>query len=212
MTMYNQEYPGDRRIHAKRIITGLALLGAASLAGCNTGSVLDMNSGPTPDASVPGAATQQAATTQEAPLATALAATTDPATQAATAPIQAVTGNQRIQFAPVVGATAQAVPALSRRLEARARQSGIAIVPQGASAPMVMKGYFSAIADGGKTTVIYVWDVLDPSGNRLHRIQGQQAAPGGSGDGWSSVTSTTMEAVADSTMSQLTAWLAQRQG
>lgn len=75
-----------------------------------------------------------------------------------------------------------------------------------------MKGYFSAIADGGKTTVIYVWDVLDPSGNRLHRIQGQQAAPGGQGDGWSSVTSATMEAVADSTISQLSAWLAQRQG
>lgn len=199
---------GGCGILTKRAITGIAMLSLVGLAGCNTGSPLDLNSGPTPEGTVPGGQTGL----QQQPTETALALQTDAANETAAAPLQAVTTSERIQFAPVIGATAEAVPALSRRLEARARQSGIAIVPQGGSASMVMKGYFSAIADGGKTTVIYVWDVLDPSGNRLHRFQGQQAAPGGQGDGWSSVTSATMEAVADSTISQLSAWLAQRQG
>ncbi|WP_295809699.1 hypothetical protein [uncultured Nitratireductor sp.] len=158
---------------------------------------------------MPGTQSQPVQT--QPPTATALAPPTDAASESAAAPLQAVTSDARIQFAPVIGATAEAVPALSRRLEARARQSGLAIVPQGGNASMIMKGYFSAIADGGKTTVIYVWDVLDPSGNRLHRIQGQQATPGGNGDGWSSVTSATMEAVADSTINQLSTWLTQRQ-
>lgn len=199
---------GGCGIFTKRAITGIAMLSLAGLAGCNTGSMLDLSSGPTPSGTVPGGQTGL----QQQPTETALALQTDAANETAATPLQAVTTSERIQFAPVIGATAESVPALSRRLEARARQSGIAIVPQGGSASMVMKGYFSAIADGGKTTVIYVWDVLDPSGNRLHRIQGQQAAPGGQGDGWSSVTSATMEAVADSTISQLSAWLAQRQG
>ena len=45
------------------------------------------------------------------------------------------------------------------------------------AATHVLKGYFSAMTEGKETTVIYVWDVYDPAGNRLHRIQGQQKAP-----------------------------------
>ncbi|WP_367718417.1 hypothetical protein AB2N04_08780 [Nitratireductor sp. GISD-1A_MAKvit] len=198
---------GDCGIITKRAMAGILVLSTAALAGCNTGSMLDLDSGPTAAGPSAGAQVQTAP-----PMENALALQTDTTNQTTAAPLQAVTTGDRVQFAPVVGATTEAVPALSRRLEARARQSGISIVPESGNPSMVMKGYFSAIADGGKTTVIYVWDVLDPSGNRLHRIQGQQAAPGGQGDGWSSVTNATMEAVADSTISQLSTWLAQRQG
>ncbi|MCT7374805.1 hypothetical protein [Chelativorans salis] len=120
--------------------------------------------------------------------------------------VAAVSTDARVQFAPVIGATEEALPPLSSRLSARARQRGIPIT-QGAGATHVVKGYFSAIADGNETTVIYVWDVLDPSGNRLHRIQGQQKVPGGEGDGWSSVTGQTMETIADRTVDDLAAWL-----
>lgn len=113
----------------------------------------------------------------------------------------------RVMFAPVIGATAQAASPLSTRLSERARQRGLAVVQQPSAATHVLKGYFSAIADGNQTTVIYVWDVLDPSGNRLHRIQGQQKAAGDNGDGWSSVTGSTMQAIADRTIDELAAWL-----
>ncbi|WP_205602531.1 hypothetical protein [Chelativorans alearense] len=125
--------------------------------------------------------------------------------------VAAVNTDARVQFAPVIGATEEALPPLSSRLSARARQRGIPIV-QGAGATHVVKGYFSAIADGNETTVIYVWDVLDPSGNRLHRIQGQQKVPGAQGDGWSSVTGQTMETIADRTIDDLAAWLARGTG
>lgn len=75
----------------------------------------------------------------------------------------------------------------------------------------MLKGYFSAIADGGKTTVIYVWDVLDAAGTRLHRIQGQQSAPGGRGDGWSSVTPAVLQAIGTATIDQYAEWLSGRQ-
>jgi len=57
-----------------------------------------------------------------------------------------------------------------------------------------------------------IWDVLDPAGNRLHRIQGQQKVTGGDGTGWTAVSAADMRAVADTTASQLTAWLSARAG
>ena len=136
-----------------------------------------------------------------------------PPSQPSSGQATAVVTDARVQFASVVGAPGQASAPLSSRLTAQAGTRGITLVESGgASATHVMKGYFSAIAEPNETTVIYVWDVVDPNGNRVHRIQGQAKSPGGSGDGWSSVQPATMEAIADQTMSQLAAWLVSQQG
>src|SRR5690606_28311220 len=112
-----------------------------------------------------------------------------------------------------VGAPSAASEPLAARLASRANARGITLVSaQGPSATYVMKGYFSAIADPSETTVIYVWDVVDGAGNRVHRIQGQAKTPGKSADGWSSVEPQTMEAIADQTVDQLASWLVSRPG
>lgn len=127
--------------------------------------------------------------------------------------VTAVVTDARIQVAPVIGAPAQASTPLAARLASRATARGITLVgAQGTSATYVMKGYFSAIAEPKETTVIYVWDVVDGSGNRVHRIQGQARTPGQSVDGWSSVQPQTMEAIADQTVDQLASWLVSRAG
>ncbi|MBO6537880.1 MAG: hypothetical protein JJ969_00665 [Rhizobiaceae bacterium] len=133
--------------------------------------------------------------------------------QAALPRVAAVNSNARIQFAPVIGAAAEAVPALSARLRARANQRAVTVAGSGDPAVThVMKGYFSAFTDRGETTVIYVWDVLDPAGNRLHRIQGQQAETGTGGEGWNAVTAPTMEVIADRTVDELAVWLSSSSG
>ena len=97
--------------------------------------------------------------------------------------------------------------------DARAGARGISLVGAGdTSATHVMKGYFSAISEGGRTTVIYVWDVTDAAGTRVHRIQGQERAASGGGEGWDGVQPATMEAIADETVERLAAWLTARQG
>lgn len=115
-----------------------------------------------------------------------------------------------VQFAPVVGAPEATATILSQQLQARAAEVGLTLVPAGQTGNLAMRGYFSAFAEGGRTTVIYVWDVVDPEGNRVHRIQGQESTPTTSPDGWSSVTDQTMQAVAVQTIDQLVAWLALR--
>ena len=94
-------------------------------------------------------------------------------------PVAAISTPSRIQFAPIVGSTVEAATPLTQELAKRARERGIGIAGSGGTgATHILKGYFSAMSEGGSTTVIYVWDVLDPAGNRLHRIQGQAKADG----------------------------------
>lgn len=136
-----------------------------------------------------------------------------PLTQPASPSTAAIRTDARIQFAPVVGAAETASAPLSARLSSAAGARGVSLVQAGdSSATHVMKGYFSAISDAGETTVIYVWDVLDTAGNRVHRIQGQSKAPARGGEGWASVQPATMEAIADQTVEQLVGWLVTRQG
>ncbi|MDW6022312.1 hypothetical protein SAZ10_11165 [Mesorhizobium sp. BAC0120] len=114
----------------------------------------------------------------------------------------------RIELAPITGATSQVTASLDQRLWERARQRGIGIADKGAFPTHILKGYFSEVDDGSSTTVIYVWDVLDPSGSRLHRIQGQAKAKGKGG--WAAVPARTMQEIADHTIDEFARWLSSR--
>ncbi len=125
--------------------------------------------------------------------------------------IASVRSGTRVEFAPVIGADPGAVQPLSQRLVGRAAALGLELGTSADGISYILKGYLAVEFYQGRTIVHYVWDVLDPSGTRLHRIQGEQAQKGGDG-GWSSVSSATMQAVADSTIDELSGWIAARKG
>lgn len=183
----------------------VALL-AVSLAACSsTQDVLE------PSAITPPTSTEStAATTPPRPGSAPAGSPNMPAPTTGTQTAGLVS-SARIQFAPIVGTSVEAATSLSERLAVRARERGIRMT--GASdtgTTHMLKGYFTPLAEGKETTVIYVWDVYDPTGNRVHRISGQQKAASAGGDGWASVPSSAMQAIADATIDQLTAWLASR--
>lgn len=181
-----------------QLAIGFALLMA--LSACNS-----------TDLGVAGTASPPATQTTQLPaLATpALPAATAPSTTLAPAQ-NVVAGAVKMRFAPIIGAPVDKVTALSRRISARAKEQTITIVEStDLTATHVFKGYFSLLQEGTGTTIIYVFDVLDPTGNRLHRIQGQEAVAGVTGaDAWASVQPATMEAIADKTMADFKQWLA----
>lgn len=121
----------------------------------------------------------------------------------------AIAARTKLRIDPIVGASVEAATPLTEQLANRARARGIGI--SGSADPSsthVLKGYFSVITEGSDTTVIYVWDVYDAAGNRLHRINGQQKGPANGGQGWASVSTDTMQKIADVTIDQFAAWLA----
>ena len=127
--------------------------------------------------------------------------------QASLAPAGATTARGTIRFLPIIGAPVQAVTPLSRQLGAEARAHGLTI--KSANDPAsehILKGYFSAFADGSNVTIVYVWDILDASGGRLHRIQGQESLPSGAKDPWASVPASVMQQIATKSVAQYVAW------
>ncbi|MEI5680982.1 MULTISPECIES: hypothetical protein [unclassified Mesorhizobium] len=187
--------------------SALSLLAIAALTACTS----------TQDVLEPSAiAQQQQQTTAATAGQPAQTGTTTPQPSSPTAPspapsgtTAAITTNARIQIAPIVGASVEAATPLTERLASRARQRGIRLAGgSDGSATHILKGYFSALTEGKETTVVYVWDVYDPAGTRLHRINGQQKVQVTGGDGWSSVPATAMQAIADTTVDQLATWLA----
>lgn len=197
-----------KRSSRQTLLAALMLAAGLALPACTSSQVLE------PSALVGGdAAAGDQPSSPAFPL-PAPATPGQPATGAATPQtLAAITTDARVQFAPVVGAPASASTPLAARLSARATARGIPLVGAGqSSASLIMKGYFSAISEGDQTTVIYVWDVIDPAGTRIHRIQGQTRAPATGGEGWDGVQPATMETIADETIDRLAAWLTTRQG
>lgn len=119
----------------------------------------------------------------------------------------ATAGKGTIRFLPIIGAPVQAVTPLSKELGTAARANGLVI--KGSSdqtAEHVLKGYLSAFADGKKITVVYVWDVLDNAGARLHRIQGQEVVNGKAPDAWSAVPPEVMQEIGTATIAEYMKW------
>ncbi|WP_454701075.1 hypothetical protein [Agrobacterium burrii] len=118
-----------------------------------------------------------------------------------------------IRFLPIIGAPVQAVTPLSRQLGAEARAKGLTIrASNDNSAENILKGYFSAFADGAKVNVIYVWDVLDANGVRLHRLQGQETVAAKGSDPWAAVTDRVMQDIAAKTLSDYSSWKQSQRG
>ena len=132
-----------------------------------------------------------------------------PTVTASTKPTEAPAGT-RIRFAPIVGPSVEAATALSQSLTASARQRGIVAAGAEDDTGYMLRGYFTPLVEGRETTVIFVWDVYDAKGNRVHRISGQEKAPSGSGDGWSAVPTSSMRAIGGNTIDQFVAWVSSR--
>lgn len=206
-----------RRSH----VTTVSLLVALALAACtNAKDVLEPSAITPPGTSTPSTpSTQGSAVPAPSPADPAIAG--NPSTTAPISPAQsaAILSKTRLQIAPIVGASVEAATPLTAELQTRARQRGITLAGStDQTATHVLKGYFSAISEGKDTTVIYVWDVYDPAGNRLHRINGQQKSASvnsgnsGGGDSWKGVSPATMQAIADQTIDQFAAWLGGKAG
>lgn len=196
----------------RRIVLLAVCLSASLMSACTSSSVLE------PSAIAP-AEKATAAETQSALLAEGSSPGTAPSSTAPTTATAAIptapafSFNKRIQIAPLIGPSVAAATPLTERLADRIRAGGMTLAPSTDTAPgtVVMRGYFSTMPEDDGTTVIYVWDVYDTAGNRLHRINGQAKA-GKIGSDWNAIPAATMQTIADATVAQLTAWLGARRG
>ena len=174
-----------RARHLTAAVTLLPLL----VAGCSASDNPDF--GLTPQASIGGANPATALQPDE------LAQQNDPRSLQ-----QASNGTVGpVQFLPLVGAPPEIAAALSQALGTSAAQNGVTILSSsGPIAPLRLKGYLSTMAEGSGTLVVYVWDIVDPQGKRISRIQGQEKIAATAADPWSIVGQEALARIAAATL------------
>ncbi|MFC5386080.1 hypothetical protein ACFPLB_08890 [Aquamicrobium segne] len=121
--------------------------------------------------------------------------------------------NIRLQVAPVIGVSEELAAPLVENLQQQAHLRAIPLAGDSTSdATHILKGYFSVLNENGGATVISVWDIYDPSGNRLHRLSNQQKTQALNGaQGWPGIARQTLHTIAATSMGQLAIWLQTQQ-
>jgi hypothetical protein len=113
----------------------------------------------------------------------------------------------KFAFAQISGVPSTHMTEFSRALNKEAEARSLTIVPQGdPSTTYLVKGYVSAIGDKAGTVLVYVWDVTDTNGRRLHRVTGQEPAGGSGVDPWQGIDEKAVRTVAERTIDDLVSW------
>lgn len=183
----------------------------------DAGDLSPVQSSPLPPPDAPQSAANASATLPAAPATTEPATAPPPAGSSQTTSLDPAAAGEptgaTIRFLPIIGAPVQAVTPLSRQLGASARAGGLTIKSSSdPSSEHILKGYLSAFDNEGKVTVVYVWDVLDAAGARLHRMQGQETVAASGGDPWAAVPAATMQLIGQKTISDYLQWRQSRGG
>ncbi len=131
--------------------------------------------------------------------------------QAAVAPVPQ---KAKLAFVPLVGAPANVSAQLTAGLVSEVERQGIPVA-RTASEPTdyTVKGYIVAAPEKSGSKLSYIWDVSDKSGQRAHRITGEEFAPGKvTGDPWATVDAGVLNRIATATATQLSAWVPTQPG
>jgi hypothetical protein len=113
-------------------------------------------------------------------------------------------------FEAILGVPTTKADSLSRGLGSFARARNLTLVRRGdPTATYRVLGFLSAVGGTGDTTVSYVWDIVDASGKRVHRITGIELAGEADADPWSGVDDEILAAIAERTVERIYAWVNQ---
>lgn len=114
----------------------------------------------------------------------------------------------RLAFAPVTGAPSEPISRLNTAIREEAAKRSITIVQSGdPNTDYTVQGYLSAVGGPSGTVLVFVWDIADRTGRRVHRVSGQESSTKGAPDPWAAVDGATLQIVALRTVDAIAAWL-----
>src|SRR5690348_10365672 len=94
----------------------------------------------------------------------------------------------RFAFAKITGGPGDLLTALNDSIKSDAKARKLTIVPDDdPNLTYKVKGYVSAVGGPTGTVLVYVFDILDTRGVRIHRISGQELGAGTQSDPWAGI-------------------------
>ena len=116
-------------------------------------------------------------------------------------------GDARFAFGSITGIPGGYFQSFSAALDRAAAAKKLTVVRGGEPATYVIKGYVSAVSDPTETTLVYVFDVVDAGGHRVHRISGKEHGRVAGADPWSGITGQTVADAAKHAVDSLAEWV-----
>ena len=172
--------PGRSRVRA---ILCASLL-AGGVAGCGSSNLLGPGSEPTSVMQ-----TEAQAQSQSAP-----------------APAAAQT---KVALAPIMGAPDNVGRDVGTQLGSSLERQRVVLAKTGDRADYTLRGYMVATRERAGTKVSYIFDLTDPSGKRVNRIQGEEVTQGGDPKNpWSALTPELSQRISDKAASSLSSAIA----
>lgn len=118
-------------------------------------------------------------------------------------------GMAPISFANIIGPPKDVGDQLTTQLASAAQQKNIPVVTEkGKPTAYTVQGYLAQSNERNAEKFSYIMDVTDKSGQRVHRILGEETVPAKPGaKPWSSINQAAMQKIAAKTANELATWL-----
>lgn len=123
--------------------------------------------------------------------------------------VQPAPAPSQIAIAPVIGAPESVGKQLVTQLTQDLEQKNVAVAKAPTDrADFTLRGYIVAAKEKNGTKVSYIWDVTDPTGQRVNRITGEEVAgKTDSRDPWTAITPQVMQSITSKTATSLGTWI-----
>ncbi|HEX7074931.1 MAG TPA: hypothetical protein VF226_12895 [Hyphomicrobiaceae bacterium] len=123
--------------------------------------------------------------------------------------VQPAPTSSQIAIAPVIGAPESVGKQIVAQLTQDLEQKKVAVAKAPTDrADFTLRGYIVAAKEKNGTKVSYIWDVTDPTGQRVNRITGEEVAgKTDSRDPWAAVTPEVMHSITSKTATSLGTWI-----
>ncbi|MEO1709613.1 MAG: hypothetical protein AAFR70_05045 [Pseudomonadota bacterium] len=131
------------------------------------------------------------------------------ATNSTAQPQAPAAGGPTVRVATVIGAPDEIAGQLAQQVGTRLAAKNVKVVTEeNAASDFVLRGYMVAARERAGTKVSYIWDVTDPQGKRVNRVNGEEIIQGSnSRDPWVSVSPQIIGQIATKTADSLGKWL-----
>ncbi len=123
--------------------------------------------------------------------------------------VQPAPAPSQIAIAPVIGAPESVGKQIVAQLTQDLEQKRVAVAKAPTDrADFTLRGYIVAAKEKNGTKVSYIWDVTDPTGQRVNRITGEEVAgKTDSRDPWTAVSPQVMQSITSKTATSLGTWI-----
>ena len=166
--------------HRRRVKAAICtIVAGALLAGCGSSSLLGVGD------------TADTPTASNAPISAAPAAAPSPVS------------SSRVALAPIMGAPDSVSRDVGAQLNSALGRQRISVASSSDAADYTLRGYIVATKEKNSTKVSYIFDLMDQSGKRVNRIQGEELAAASGSDPWSAVTPDLAQKISDRAASSL---------